>query len=92
VRDIGQITSILTTILMFMSAVFYPVSALPEHYQRLLRLNPLVLIINESRKSLVLGEWPDWISILIALLVSLAIAFLGFWWFQKVRKGFADVI
>jgi len=57
-----------------------------------LRLNPLVLIINESRKSLVLGEWPDWISILIALLVSLAIAFLGFWWFQKVRKGFADVI
>jgi lipopolysaccharide transport system permease protein len=92
VRDIGQITSILTTILMFMSAVFYPVSALPEHYQRLLRLNPLVLIINESRKSLVLGEWPDWISILIALLISLAIAFLGFWWFQKVRKGFADVI
>jgi lipopolysaccharide transport system permease protein len=28
----------------------------------------------------------------IALLISLAIAFAGFWWFQKVRKGFADVI
>jgi lipopolysaccharide transport system permease protein len=91
-RDIGQITGIFITILMFMSAVFYPVSALPEQYQGVLRLNPLVLIINESRKSLVLGELPDWISILIALLISLAIAFLGFWWFQKVRKGFADVI
>ena len=92
IRDVGQITGIFTTILMFMSAVFYPVSALPEQYQGILRLNPLVLIINESRKSLVLGELPDWISILIALLISLAIAFLGFWWFQKVRKGFADVI
>ena len=92
VRDVGQITGIFITILMFMSAVFYPISALPEKYQNLLRLNPLVLIITESRKSLILGELPDWMSIVIALSVSLAIAFAGFWWFQKVRKGFADVI
>ena len=92
VRDIGQITGIFITILLFMSAVFYPISALPEKYQNLLRLNPLVLIITESRKSLILGESPDWISIIVALVVSLAIAFAGFWWFQKVRKGFADVI
>ena len=92
VRDIGQITGIFTTILLFMSAVFYPISALPQQYQSWLRLNPLVLIISESRKSLVLGELPDWFSIFIALLISLAIAFAGFWWFQKVRKGFADVI
>lgn len=92
VRDVGQITGIFITVLMFMSAVFYPVTALPEKYQGLLRLNPLVLIITESRKSLVLGELPDWVSIFIALFISLMIAFLGFWWFQKVRKGFADVI
>jgi len=92
VRDIGQVTGIFITILMFMSAVFYPVTALPEPYQSFLRLNPLVLIITESRKSLVLGELPDWIAIMIAWFVSLAIAFVGFWWFQKVRKGFADVI
>jgi lipopolysaccharide transport system permease protein len=92
VRDVGQITGIFITILMFMSAVFYPLSALPEKYQTLLRLNPLVLIITETRKSLVLGEVPDWISIVIALFASLVIAFAGFWWFQKVRKGFADVI
>jgi len=92
VRDIGQLTGILTTILFFMSAVFYPISALPEQYQGFLRLNPLVPIITESRKSLVLGQLPDWTSIVLALLLSLVIAFAGFWWFQKVRKGFADVI
>ena len=92
VRDVGQITGIFITILLFISAVFYPVSALPKEYQVWLRLNPLVLIITESRKSLVLGELPDWKSMVIALFVSLALAFTGFWWFQKVRKGFADVI
>jgi lipopolysaccharide transport system permease protein len=44
VRDIGQVTGILTTILLFMSAVFYPVSALPEEYQIWLQINPLVPI------------------------------------------------
>ena len=33
IRDVGQVTGLLTTILMFMSAVFYPLSALPEEYQ-----------------------------------------------------------
>ena len=92
IRDVGQITGLLTTILMFMSAVFYPLSALPEEYQFWLGLNPLVLIITESRKVLILGESPNWATLSAALFVSLAIAFAGFWWFQKVRKGFADVI
>lgn len=92
VRDIGQITTVFTTVLMFMSAVFYPISALPEGYQAWLRLNPLVLIITESRKVLILGSLPDWFWLGIALLMGLAISFAGFWWFQKTRKGFADVL
>lgn len=92
VRDIGQVTTVFTTVLMFVSAVFYPVSALPEAYQAWLRLNPLVLIITESRKVLIFGSLPDWSWLGIALLMGLAIAFAGFWWFQKTRKGFADVI
>jgi len=78
--------------LMFMSAVFYPISALPEAYQAWMRLNPLVLIITESRKVLILGSLPDWSWLGIALLMGLMIAFAGFWWFQKTRKGFADVL
>jgi lipopolysaccharide transport system permease protein len=92
VRDTGQITGVITTVLMFLSAVFYPVSALPEKYQGWLKLNPLVLIISESRSVLALGKLPDWVSLSAALLISLFVASAGFWWFQKVRKGFADVI
>ena len=92
VRDIGQVTTVFTTVLMFLSTVFYPISALPEYYQTWLRLNPLVLIITESRKVLIFGSLPDWLSLGAALFVSFAIAFSGFWWFQKTRKGFADVL
>jgi lipopolysaccharide transport system permease protein len=92
VRDVGQITGVITTILMFLSAVFYPLSALPERYQNLLKLNPLVLIITESRNVLIYGSLPDWPWLGLALLMGLAIAFTGFWWFQKTRKGFADVL
>ena len=92
VRDIGQITTVFTTVLMFVSAVFYPVSALPESYRAWLRFNPLVPIITESRKVLIFGSLPDWSWLGVALLIGLVIAFVGFWWFQKTRKGFADVL
>ena len=92
IRDIGQITTVFTTVLMFLSAIFYPLSALPESYQTWLRLNPLVVIITESRKVLIFGSLPDWSWLAVALLMGLVIAFAGFWWFQKTRKGFADVL
>ena len=92
VRDIGQITSVITTILMFLSALFYPITALPPEYQSWLRFNPLVSIISQSRKVLVFALYPDWNEWTILFCISLLVAYSGFWWFQKVRKGFADVI
>jgi lipopolysaccharide transport system permease protein len=92
VRDISQVTGVLTTVLMFFSAVFYPLSALPEVYQGLLALNPLVLIISESRQVLVYGLLPNWLALGVVLLFGLLVAFSGFWWFQKTRNGFADVL
>jgi lipopolysaccharide transport system permease protein len=92
IRDIGQITTVFTSMLMFLSAIFYPVSALPKRIQPWLRLNPLLVTIDESRNVLLRGNLPDWNWLGIALVIGVAIAFGGFWWFQKTRKGFADVL
>lgn len=92
IRDIGQILGFLTTILFFTSAIFFPISALPENYQRLLKLNPFVLLIEQSRKVLIYGQPPDWGTLVILLAVSSLVAWIGYWWFQKTRKGFADVL
>jgi len=92
VRDVGQITSVVTTVFMFLSAVFYPLTALPEQYQGWLKLNPLVIIIAESRNVLIFGTLPNWPMLGLTMLAGLGMAAAGFWWFQKMRKGFADVI
>ncbi len=91
-RDVGQITGVFTTVLLFLSPIFYPISILPEAYQKIMYFNPLTFIIEQARTVMIHGQAPDWPGMLIAMLVSLFIAWSGFVWFQKTRKGFADVL
>ena len=92
-RDIAQITGLVTMLLMFLSPVLYPANALPQPYRTWLWFNPLTLPLEETRGVLIAGRWPEW-GALAALHAScaLAIACAGYWWFQKTRKGFADVV
>ncbi|KZC25196.1 ABC transporter permease [Rhodanobacter thiooxydans] len=92
VRDIGQVTGIFTTALLFLSCVFYPLSSLPEKYQYLMKLNPLAYIIEGSRDTLIFGRIPDFSQWLVYFVISTIVAWLGFAWFQRTRGGFADVI
>lgn len=92
IRDIGQFTAILTMVMMFLAPVFYPVSALPEHIRPWLYLNPLTFIIEQARNVLLWGSMPDWIGLLKHLAIGMAVACGGFWAFQKMRRGFADVL
>jgi lipopolysaccharide transport system permease protein len=91
-RDVSQFIGIITTVLMFLSPIFYPISALPEKYRHLLLLNPLTPAIEQAREVLFWGKLPDATTLLVYLACSLIIAWLGFAWFQKTRKGFADVL
>lgn len=91
-RDVGQIIGVLTTVLMFLSPVLYPIAALPEAYRPWMMLNPLTYIIEESRNVLLMGHMPEWDKLAIAMLVGGAFAVCGYWIFQKARKGFADVL
>lgn len=91
-RDVGQIISLLVTVMMFLSPIFYPVSALPEAYRGILYLNPLTVVIEQARDVLIWGKVFDISIYLTYLFFSILIATLGFFWFQKTRKGFADVL
>lgn len=91
-RDVSQFIGIVTTVLMFLSPIFYPASALPEKYRHLLLLNPLTPAIEQARDVLFWGKVPDMSMLSIYLLAGTLIAWLGFAWFQKTRKGFADVL
>lgn len=91
-RDAGQFIGIVTSTMMFLSPIFYPVTAIPERYRGLLYLNPLTPVIEQTRAVLFWGHAPDFKILGIYLVVTVLLAWLGFAWFQKTRKGFADVL
>jgi lipopolysaccharide transport system permease protein len=91
-RDVAQTIGIIISVLQFLSPIFYPISALPEKYQAWLLLNPLTFVIEQSRAVFFWGQAPDWSGLLVYSIACILMAWCGYWWFQKTRKGFADVL
>ncbi|MBB4016042.1 lipopolysaccharide transport system permease protein [Chelatococcus caeni] len=92
VRDLAQVVPFVATMLLFLSPVFYPVAALPEVIRPFVYFNPLTLPIETVRQLLFLGgaiNWPAWAVFCIG---STLFCYASFVWFQKTRKGFADVV
>ena len=89
-RDISQMIPPVLNVLMFLTPVLYPASALPKGVQDWLGFNPLTLPIESLRAALLMGQWPDWIALLTytctwTLLASFAV--VAFW---RLRPAFAD--
>jgi lipopolysaccharide transport system permease protein len=91
-RDINQFLGTLVTALMFLSPIFFPVSALPEWIRAWVALNPIAFPVEETRAVLIFGRMPDFPGLAVYMAAGLAIAVLGYTWFEKTRKGFADVL
>ena len=91
-RDLKQAIGVITTALLFLAPIFYPPTTIPPTYQAWALLNPLTVVVNASRDVLVWGESPDWGALGLYVLVGLCFAWVAFAWFQRSRKGFADVL
>ena len=91
-RDVSQITGVLTTLVLFMTPIFYPISSVPQRLQTVLLFNPLAPIIYQARRVVLWGQLPQ-LGVLAGVTAgSILFAWIGFAWFQKTRKGFADVL
>jgi lipopolysaccharide transport system permease protein len=92
VRDTSHVIGVLVSVLLFLSPVFYPASALPEPLHGVLLLNPLAIVLESARAILVWGTPPDWPGLAACTLAAGAVAWLGLLWFDRTRYGFADVL
>lgn len=91
-RDVGQFVGTAVTALLFMAPIFFPLSALPVWLQPWLALNPLTVPVQQAREVLIFGKMPDFAELGAYTLVAMIVCFAGYIWFQKTRKGFADVV
>ncbi len=91
-RDVVHAVGVVLIMLMYMSPIIYPISMVPEKFRIIVELNPLTLIIQQARDTLLWDAVPDWFALGKYLVGAWIVAWLGLAWFQKTRKGFADVL
>ena len=91
-RDIGSLIPPALTILMFLSAIFFPLSAIPENFRWIVELNPAAILISMARNALVFGQSLDFASLAFQTGISLVVSILGYALFMKCKPAFADVV
>ena len=91
-RDLKQAIGVITTSLMFLAPIFYPIESISPNYRAFVYLNPLTVIVEASRDALVWGRMPDWQALGLYALTACLFAWFAFNWFERSRKGFADVL
>ena len=91
-RDLSQVIGMVTTVALFLAPIFYPIESLPETYRALLAWNPITIPVMQLRNLLLWDkpfQWGEWA---ISLVIGVSVCQIGYWWFQKSRRGFADVL
>lgn len=91
-RDIGQLMGIMSSLLIFLAPVFYPLHSVPAGLADYLYLNPITFVLEQVRNAAIWGTSVDWAGWALYCVVAYLVAWLGFTWFQRMRGGFADVL
>jgi lipopolysaccharide transport system permease protein len=91
-RDLNNIIGLITQVLVFMTPIFYPISAVPARFQGIMYMNPLTFIVENARRTLLKGQTIEWVSWFWMMLLSFFVMWGGYVWFVKSKRGFADVI
>ncbi|MBB5360830.1 lipopolysaccharide transport system permease protein [Rhodanobacter sp. ANJX3] len=91
-RDLAQLTGILTLLLMYLGPILFPVDMVPSQFRPWLNLNPLTFPVTQFRAIALNNQWPDWSGLCWYTLIAISITTFGFWWFWRTKNGFADVV
>lgn len=91
-RDAQYIASILATAWLYLTPVFYPISFIPERFQMLYKLNPMVHIAGSFREALYNGNFPHWSTLVIATATACGAFLLGWLFFGRYKKEFAELV
>ena len=91
-RDIAQGITLLLMAWMYLTPIIYPEAMVPDNLRRLIEVNPFTPLVRSYRRVFLEGLAPDWRGLAYFTLVALVVFVIGYWWFARTRKNFADVI
>lgn len=92
--DIKNIIGIITRLMFFMTPIFWTIEGLPDHYALIMKINPIVYIVDGYRNSLLLNIpfYQDWKYTIYFWGWVFVMLILGAYVFKRLRPHFADVI
>jgi len=91
-RDLAQVVPAVLPAILFLSPVFYPVTAVPAAFRDWMLLNPLTPMIDSLRSVIIADAVPDPAYLAVGCLVGAILALVGLLWFARLQPGFADVL
>lgn len=91
-RDVQQMINVITSALIFLSPVFYPIESVPEAYRGFIESNPLTQYVQMIRGIMVFGTMPSIADFMFSFLLSGCLAAIGYGWFSLTKRGFSDVL
>ncbi|MBQ2961728.1 ABC transporter permease [Methanobrevibacter sp.] len=84
--DIQHLWGVITYMLMYASAIFYPMDIIPEPFHQYMILNPVFWVIDQFRHLVLWGTMPDIMNMINLVLLSAIILVLGVIVFKKYEK------
>jgi lipopolysaccharide transport system permease protein len=94
-RDLTQITGPASMVMLYSSAIFYSQKKIETHSAtawQILRWNPLLHLVEDSRRVLLWGMSPSIGWLLYAWIFALGLLAVGWLAFRRLRPAFADVL
>lgn len=91
-RDVQYLFNLVLTLWFYLTPVIYATEFFPDRYRWIFRLNPMSVFINAYRQVLLGGDFPNWASVGVGLIVSLAVFVISHRIFKKLEGAFADVV
>ena len=87
--DTVELVSILLTLLLYLTPIFYPPSIIPAQYQWIVRNNPLGWILEVFREPVYSGAVPDAAHMTIAIAVAATSLAIGSFVFKRATNRVA---
>jgi lipopolysaccharide transport system permease protein len=92
IRDMPQFNQLAMSTWMYLTPIFYPENRIPEGFRWVVNLNPMAPLIRSYRRILLEGSMPDWPGLMVTFVFALVCFIFGYWWFERTKKAFADVL
>jgi lipopolysaccharide transport system permease protein len=92
VPDVRRIVALVAQVGFFITPIIWPIEQFPKDWAWVVHLNPLTAVVEGVRAVTLKGIQPDWSALGWSALFGLVLCQVGYAFFMKTKRGFADVL